>query len=657
MLTTANKKKHLLLINPAPNSNTGAQLHLENLGLGYIATSVRKNLHDTHDVFLWDCSIVDPMMRYTKSLITTVAPEYIGLSLTSMNAYQGLALTDLIKKTNPQIKIILGGILASTLHTKELSIFHPDAIIRGEGERLINHVLEQFDTTQELGLIDVLQETALDVDHLGWTSRDMLPWQLKQHPQTSISASRGCPYRCSFCSIPQSGKRRSWRPRDIEDVVAEMQYTNKKYKSSHFYFVDDNFIVDSKASYERAAQFAHLVLKKLPPVRFGFMCRSATINKHLFKLLKRAGLSGVFLGIESFSQPVLDRYKKRETVEEHLGAIHILNELGITINPGFIFFDPWTSIPEINDTLNVMEKIDFPALQAINSKLTCYRGTDLEKDIIGDDSSASKIGIKSYRFQLKKTENLFDTCCKIFYQHLSVVGEYRNYQKLQYCLGYLHPYFINTDQEAHFLKNYTQCKSLWESGDFIILQWIRDLANETPGRCTDIDALIETSAKSYWQRGNTLAEKIITFSEEYFLDKISGETTEEARLDSLAFTLPYNKFSIDRLFKYLLEKNSKNYLTLAEMLLFYKGDNSISYCNSILKNANSEIISAVIESALLTRNVSLLKMVDHALPQPGTQTEKELLTAKNLLHLTYPEFILACAQHKNASQIEAMPVP
>jgi len=638
-------KKNLLLINPPPNSNAVARLYFENLGLGYVAASVRQNLGETHNVYIWDCAIVDPQMNHIKPLLDMIKPDYVGLSLTSMNASRGLSIAESIKQTKPGIKIIIGGILATSLDQKELSGFSPDAIIRGEGELLINSVLKTFDESCAPGLIDVSQNVPLDVNTLSWISRDMLPWQIRLHPQTSISASRGCPYRCSFCSIPQLNKKRTWRPRDIEDVVEEMVYINKEYQSSHFYFVDDNFLLNTPSSYERTERFAHLVLERLPNIRFGFMCRSAAIDKNIFKLLKKSGLSGVFLGIESLSQPVLDRYEKKETVEEHINAISILNELGLTYNPGFIFFDPWTKTSEINETINVMDRIDFPSLEAVNSKLTCFRGSEIEKSISNPINSPSAMGITEYSFEEENTRKIFDECCKLFYEELPSTEDYMTYQKYHYCFIYLHPYFLNTNRESLFQKYFMDCQLHWKQGDNVLMQWLKDYANGNSLGGEDRKSLIAMRAKPHWQQGNSIAERFFRFAKIYLLKKISEEETNKARLTSLAFTSPHSDLNIDVIFKNFSSIAESNRVLLAETMSLYKGSNAKIYFDMLLNDKNDEVAAAALKSAQLIFYAPIMKAVEVYLSKHGHEIspglKNEIQRAKTRFSLSYPEFILS----------------
>ncbi len=644
-----NSKKRLLLINPPSNLNSGTQLHFENLGLAYLAASVRKHLGYSHDVHLWDCALVDPKLLHIRELLDSTRPDYVGLSLTAMNADQGKALAQIVKEHNPKTKVLIGGILASSLPAEELSCFRPEAIIRGEGERILPDILGLLGAQPCPPLIELSQTQTLDVDSLSWAARDMLPWQLRLHPQASISASRGCPFHCSFCSIPQSGGTRRWRPRDIEDVVEEMAYINRDFDVCHFYFVDDNFLLQTPAAFERAERFAELVMKKLPPVRFGFMCRSAAVDETLFKTLKRAGLSGVFLGIESFSQAVLDRYEKHETVNEHLQAMSTLSRLGITTNPGFIFFDPWTNASEINENLSVMTSFSIPSLQSVNSKLTCYRGTKIEKRIpTCVQKEQERTGIKQYAFQHVEALELFEHCCTLFYQTLPAIKDYALYQRHNYCVAYIQPYLLNTGRESLFLSYYDTCQSHWKKGDDVILELLQNFVN---GRAQDmgtLEEMVAARAVPHWREGNTLAERYFRLARIVLLRQMAEADPGQAQLASFAFTSPFSGLGIDTLFKEVEENQDISPLVLAKILPLYRGENAAEYFSGLMQCNDEAVAVATIRSALLCFYAPILDAAQEYLSRrsdpAGEAFSGMLQRAKTLFGLNYPWYILSYGQ-------------
>jgi len=642
-------RKKVLLFNPPPNPDTGPQLHLESLGLGYVAASVRRELGKSHEVTLWDCSLVDKAMAHVPEVLDAVAPDYVGLSLSAMNAGQGVALAAQIRKRHPRAKIIIGGILASSLPAEELACFSPDAIIRGEGEMLVPKALELLEDAAAGEVLELVQEQALDVDALAWPARDMLPWQLKMHAQASVAASRGCPYRCSFCSIPKAGAVRKWRPRDIDDVVDEMVFLYKTYNVAHFYFVDDNFILNSKPSFLRAERFVKIVRDKLPCIRFGFMCRSSAIDKRLLKILKSAGLAGVFLGIESFSQTVLDRYNKKETVEEHIRAIAVLNDLGITINPGFIFFDPWTRTSEIQETIRIMKTMDFPSLQSMNSKLTCYRGTAIEQQLDDVEETTSRLGIRGYVMQNAQAEAIMRQCCSIFQDNLLSNDDYMEYQRLQYVLGYLQPYFLGTDHESLFRLHYVECKKNWKSGDMVVLQWIDDCSCGLAAPGATLETRINACSREHWRKGNACAKRFIALAESSLIPVVTTGSAEKARLAVLAFHVPGNALSLSNLLRQFPHDGRINEAVFAQSL-GYSCDADLlgDYLRQLVQTQNDQALLAAIASACLTFNYSIIQAIDGYVEEMGGMAGESVMAslrqARRLFRSTYPEYILAQAK-------------
>lgn len=642
-------RKKVLLFNPPPNPDIGPQLHLESLGLGYVAASVRRELGRTHAVTLWDCSLVDKAMAHVPEVLDAVAPDYVGLSLSAMNAGQGVALAAQVRKRHPRAKIIIGGILASSLSAEELACFSPHAIIRGEGELLVPRALGLLEDAAAGEVLELVQEQALDVDALAWPARDMLPWQLKMHAQASVAASRGCPYRCSFCSIPKAGPIRKWRPRDIDDVVDEMCFLYKTYNIAHFYFVDDNFILNSKPSFLRAERFAKLVRDKLPCIRFGFMCRSSAIDKRLLKILKSAGLAGVFLGIESFSQAVLDRYNKKETVEEHIRAIAVLNALGITINPGFIFFDPWTSASEMRQTISVMKDIDFPSLQSINSKLTCYRGTAIEQQLEELEKPETRLGIRGYAVKEAQTAIIMEQCCDIFQNQLLSDPDYVEYQHCQYVLGSLQPFFLNTPQESLFLLHYAQCKTLWKAGDMAVLQRIDDYLRSVSAPGASAGAVLDAHSRESWRKGNACAKLFFALAQPHLVRAVAAGSAEEARLAVLAFSVPGGHLDMAGLLDQPGANGGSNDVIIAQALGYAWDAGSMGgYLRRLVRNNDVKALVALVESACLTFNFAVIEAVERCLEETGSPAAESVAAslgqARQLFRSSYPEFIVAQAQ-------------
>ena len=174
-----------------------------------------------------------------------------------------------------------------------------------------------------------------------------------------METSRSCHGECHFCEgylfrklNPGSG----YSVKSADRVIQEIQYVIENYQYRVFSFSDDNFFADgSENAKQRVKDIANALIKNKIRIRFTIECRADDISEEIFTLLKRAGLCKVFVGIESGSQSVLNRYNKGTTVEENHKAIQILSKLNIKCHPGYILFDPYTTIQELHETVDFFE--------------------------------------------------------------------------------------------------------------------------------------------------------------------------------------------------------------------------------------------------------------------------------------------------------------
>ena len=326
-------------------------------------------------------------------------PRLIGFSGTNFVFRDSLAIIALVKERWPHAKICLGYDFA-TLNFEKILREYPqvDYIIRGEGELpfalLAERVLAgrtDFTAVPALayrgpaGLI--LANAPKPVDNL-----DDLPWADRSHVQKTIEmglavgvfGTRGCPYRCSYCTTGQTAAlmgQKGYRERSVQSVVDEMEYLYRDHGVKHISIVDDLFVTKGLPSQDRAAQFGHELLKRKMDLTYMIDCRVDSINRPLFELLVKAGLRKVFVGIESGSEEQLAAYNKRYMLKSDspLSRLQILLDLQVKIIPGLILFHPEVTPRELRATLNIIETIGYPGLYLTN-QVKPYPGTPLYVD-------------------------------------------------------------------------------------------------------------------------------------------------------------------------------------------------------------------------------------------------------------------------------------
>jgi len=172
----------------------------------------------------------------------------------------------------------------------------------------------------------VSQEVGLAAWDLVDMERYRAMW-IKTHGYFSLNmaASRGCPFRCTWCAKPIWGNQ--YLQRDATEVALEMAYLKRTFNPDHIWFADDifGFRVDWVAQFSAAAQAADA---KIP---FSIQTRADLISERMAQALRDSGCQEAWIGAESGSQRVLDSMNKGTTVAEIRTARERLKAVGIRV--------------------------------------------------------------------------------------------------------------------------------------------------------------------------------------------------------------------------------------------------------------------------------------------------------------------------------------
>jgi radical SAM superfamily enzyme YgiQ (UPF0313 family) len=171
---------------------------------------------------------------------------------------------------------------------------------------------------------------ATDVGIAAWDLVDMERYRamwLKAHGYFSLNmaASRGCPFRCSWCAKPIWGNQ--YLQRNATEVAEEMAYLKRSFNPDHIWFADDifGFRVDW------VAEFAASVRAADARIPFTIQTRADLVSERMADALRDAGCREAWIGAESGSQRVLDAMNKGTTVAEIRVARDRLRAVGIRV--------------------------------------------------------------------------------------------------------------------------------------------------------------------------------------------------------------------------------------------------------------------------------------------------------------------------------------
>ncbi|MDP3726658.1 MAG: radical SAM protein [bacterium] len=251
----------------------------QQLGLGYVGAAAEAVGHKI-------VAYIDPMIRggeyirvpiqtklqmtnrfgYSDEWIVSQIPletDIIGINAPFTDSR--IVLYPLIKKIKdafPNVPIVVGGILGTTLPQQVIKESGADIVVKGEGEIAFVRILNDTPLEQIPGLVlkkpngeifesKLRSEQLLTIDLIpppGYNFRPMKEY-VKHSPRgnkkdvtLSIISSRGCPFTCEFCSIPEKGQR--WRPFNPERILAEIKMAIEMWGVNHIEFEDDNFTLE-----------------------------------------------------------------------------------------------------------------------------------------------------------------------------------------------------------------------------------------------------------------------------------------------------------------------------------------------------------------------------------------------------------------------------
>jgi anaerobic magnesium-protoporphyrin IX monomethyl ester cyclase len=179
--------------------------------------------------------------------------------------------------------------------------------------------------------------------------------------------SRGCPYTCSYCPYRVNSE---YRARSPENIVDEIQYLSARHNIHGIAFRDPNLTLDKP----RAHKFADLLLQRNINIRWGMEARTDCLDPDLIRLLFRAGLRSIEVGVESVNERILRENGRKaiaRTQQERI--IEHCHRLGIRVIANYSLGLPNDTISGIRETIDYAKKLNTFAIQF--TVITPYPGT------------------------------------------------------------------------------------------------------------------------------------------------------------------------------------------------------------------------------------------------------------------------------------------
>ncbi len=412
------------------------------LGIAYLAACAREAGHDVTVVDGLDGAFgsFHPFIkgRYINGLnIDELVPriprdtEVIGVSI-MFSSHWPLArrLLARIRTAFPSTPIVVGGehVTAVTQHVFDSSPV--DYAVLGEGEETL---LELLNALSGMGAVDIRQIEGLayrassrsstekrgadirlkrrdndqkqdivrtpsrvrrrNLDSIPWPAWDLFPiqeyLQINRYHEFSdrrvmtMLGTRGCPYRCRFCSSPQMWGTNFYM-RSPKDLVDEMEFYKRKYGATEFQFQDLTFVVNRRWVLRVAEEICSRNLNitwKLPAGT-----RSEAFDAEVLARLCESGCTSLTFAPESASKRVqADMLKKADPARIlELGRIVRRDRIDMMISANIIIGSPQERLRDLLQTYLYIIRLALVGYDSILcSRFTLYPGSEYHRRYLG----------------------------------------------------------------------------------------------------------------------------------------------------------------------------------------------------------------------------------------------------------------------------------
>jgi anaerobic magnesium-protoporphyrin IX monomethyl ester cyclase len=169
---------------------------------------------------------------------------------------------------------------------------------------------------------------------------------------TMLELARGCPSRCSFCGHSMHGH--TVRSKTPERVERELRLAHRALGIRSAYFIDLEFTLQRQPVMELCERIGRLPF----PLRWCCQTRADAVDAQLLTSMKAAGCALVHFGVESGSQPVLDRAGKGMDLETIARGVRLAREAGLDTACFFMFGLPGETPADMRRTLRFALRLD-----------------------------------------------------------------------------------------------------------------------------------------------------------------------------------------------------------------------------------------------------------------------------------------------------------
>ncbi len=369
----------VLLINPASELIQASYrirsfvLPILPSGLAYIASVLR---NDGIEVSIIDQHATKESVQRIVDRISKEKPDAVGFSVLTPVVPMVSKIVSGIRRTCPDTLVFWGNIHANVFPDTILREDLADVIVFGEGEmtslQLIHCLAEDGDLSKVDGIafkrdgevkFTKPRQPIIDLDSLPYPSWDLLDFEYYSQgiPLLSVRdliipivGSRGCPWKCTFCSQDQVYEKPRFR--SIAAIVDEIEYMHERYQAPYVGFNDANFPFSIRHGLKFCEELVKRGLHK--KIRWVTETRVDLLNEELVMAMKRSGCHLIMIGFEVGNQHILDSINKKTTLAQARRIMGYIKKAGILTLGLWMLGLPGETTETCMDTIRFAKELD-----------------------------------------------------------------------------------------------------------------------------------------------------------------------------------------------------------------------------------------------------------------------------------------------------------
>ncbi len=348
--------KKLVFVEPkSTHLHIYSRVCIPRLGSVLLATLMRAKGYDVR-VYIEDIHPID--------MGEVLSADLVAISAITSTAPQSYRLADRVREAGAIA--VVGGTHTSFLPDEGLE--HADFVVRGEGEFAFQELVDAiqagagFETIQNLSYRtegravhnpERPKIADLDVNPIP-DYRLITGW--KPGGVVSIATSRGCPFSCTFCSVPGMYGH-AFRTHSIERVLQELEVHKG---NAYTFFADDIFTANKK----RVKELLHkMIARDLTPL-WGAQVRTETVDDpELLQMMRDSNCMNVYVGFESINPRTLKLFNKKQDLGKIERSIERFHAHGIKIHGMFVVGSDEDDLDTLDATADFALKHDIDSIQ------------------------------------------------------------------------------------------------------------------------------------------------------------------------------------------------------------------------------------------------------------------------------------------------------